>query len=159
MSKFIRDYSRNSLVINLLGNDNHIDTAISDITNILQNKNLSYKVISLRPTTLSFQPDNKMPLWRVQIDKEMKSNEHIIINKIGRVNCDEITDLNRSIRALNKYRQPVALYVEPFPISKHNYLFEKCPQVSAIFPLNGTNETKIYEFETFLHSNMVEIKE
>ena len=100
-----------------------------------------------------------MPEWRVQIHKEIRSNENIIINKVGRVNCDEITDLNRSISVLSRYRRPIALYVEPDAISKcqqnSSYQFNSlkaCPQISTISTLNGT-------FETFLDSYMVEIKE
>jgi len=166
MSKFIRDYSRNSIVVNLLGDEKHIDTAAHDITKILKKKDLSYKIISLRPTILSLQSNNNMPEWRFQIDKEIRSDENIIINKVGRVNCDEITDLNRSIRALSHNRYPIALYVEPNAISRcqqnnsHKFnSLKTCSQISTIFPLNGTDETKTYEFEIFLDSYMVEIKE
>ena len=43
MSKFIRDYSRNSIVVNLLGDEKHIDTAVHDITKILEKKNYLIK--------------------------------------------------------------------------------------------------------------------
>jgi hypothetical protein len=58
MSKFIKDYSKNHLVINLFGNKKDIENATSDIISILDKKNLTHRIIELRPTTLSTQLDN-----------------------------------------------------------------------------------------------------
>lgn len=170
MAKYFRDYSRNRLVINLLGDDDHVERATKDIISILDKKNISHKVVSLHPTTLARQPNNEMPKWRFQIHEEMRTDKNVIINKIGHVNCDEITDLNRSIRALSSTRHPIALYVEPdtnrrnahclsFTKNSSYDFLNKCSQVTSIFPLNTTDEIKMYEFEIYLDSHIVEIKE
>jgi hypothetical protein len=158
MSKFIRNYSNNFLVINLLGDDKYIEKATNDIINIIKKKGLTHKTISLHPTLLSHQAHNEMPEWRIALQKEMQGTENIIINKIGYASCDEITDLTRSVRALSKQRNTYALFVEPNAISrrdtkcKNPYSLENCQQVNSIFPLDATDETKTKEFEIFLDS-------
>lgn len=162
MSKFIKDYSRNRLVINLIGNAKDIDNATYDITAILNKKNLTHKVITVYPTTLSMQSNNKMPEWRFQLAEEILSPENVIINKIGQVNCYEITDLNRSIRALSRDRfHPIALIVDHDAISRcgSKSKLDECSQITSIFPLNAVFETKMYEFDTYLDWTLVEIKE
>jgi hypothetical protein len=165
MSKFIKDYSKNHLVINLLGNGKDIENATHDIISILDKKNLTHKIIELRPIILSFLSNNKMPEWRFQLAEEMLSPENVIINKIGNVNCDEITDLNRSIRALSRGgRRPISLYVDPDAISRckqnsNKKQLNECSQITSIFPLNAVFDTKMYEFDIYLDWSMHEIKE
>ena len=162
MSKFIKDYSRNRLIINLVGNTKDIDSATYDITSILNKKNLTYKTIKIYPTILSMQSNNKMPEWRFKLAEEILSSENVIINKIGQVNCDEITDLNRSIRALSRDKfHTIVLRVDHDAISRcgSKSKLDECSQITSIFPLNAVFETKMYEFDTYLDWTLVEIKE
>ena len=171
MSKYLRDYSFNKLVVNLIGYPDDIANATNDIISILQKKDLTHKVVSIRPTTLASHNTNEMPKWRFTIEEEMQTNCNVIINKIGLVNTDEITDLNRSIVALNYNRRPIALFVESNTKSKEEYFnssiknrspydySNESPQITSIFPLNATDEKKMYEFEIFLDSRSVKIEE
>jgi hypothetical protein len=164
-------YLRNYFVMNLLGRKDHVECATIDICNILKQLNISHKTINIHPTLLARQPNNNMPNWRVELRKELESPEDIIINKVNDVNCDELTDLTRSIRALSRRRDTYALFAKPvnnkkfqYPLEKffseksykeqsydiELYELEKCHQVNSVFPINATDEIKLYEVGTYL---------
>ncbi len=163
MSKLIKNYSLKNIVINLLGNGKDIETATRDIISILDKKNLTHKIISLRPTTLYTQSINKMPEWKFQLAEEILSQENVIINKIGSANNDEITDLKRSIRTLSRNnRRPISLYVDYEALHRYERQYNKkqldnssqFTPILPILPLNVVFRTKMYEFGIYLDLTM-----
>ena len=81
------------------------------------------------------------------------------VSKLGNVNflnlrcCDEITDLNRSIRALNIFRHPLAFLINPNAKTRHdvNYsYFRNCSQINQVWPLLATHENKVKELELYI---------
>ena len=145
----------NSYVINLIGSEDNVEQTANEINYIATiSYGLSTKIISIVPSCLSLNPINKPLTWRVELEQILNtSNEHVIINKVGNVNCDEITDLNRSIRALNIFRHPLAFLINPNAKTRHdvNYsYFRNCSQINQVWPLLATHENKVKELELYI---------
>ncbi len=153
----------NSYVINLIGSDIDIEKTAEEMNSIAQSYGLSTKIISIKPYALATYPTNNPVDWRVNLEKILKtSNEHVIINKIGRANCDEITDLNRSVRALEMFRHPWAFLIDPNVKTRHEsvllngpdkYQFN-CSQINQAWPLLASYDEKVKELETYIKPNI-----
>lgn len=152
----------NSYIINLIGSDSDVEQTAIEIKSIAQSYGLTTKFISIKPYALSTYPTNNPVDWRVNLEQILKaSNEHVIINKIGRTNCDEITDLNRSVRALDMFRHPWAFLIDPNVKTRHEsvllngpdkYQFN-CSQINQAWPLLASYDEKVKELESYIKPN------
>ena len=151
-------------MINLIGSDTDMEQATNEIKDIAEEMGHTVKVVEIRPDgLLSTNASNEAPKWRVKLSEEVKSNENILINKVGQVNCEIITDLNRSVRAVsNDFRHPWAFKIDPNVKTRHEsvllgthpYKFN-CDQINQVYPLKGTYETKRADLDTYLRVNYV----
>lgn len=167
-SKNLIPLINNSYVINLIGSDIDVEQSANEIKSIANSYGLTTKFISIKPYALATYPTNKPVDWRVNLEQILKtSNEHVIINKIGWANCDEITDLNRSVRALNMFRHPWAFLIDPNVKTRHEstllngpdktdsnkYIFN-CGQINQVWPLLASYDEKVQELETYIKPSM-----
>ncbi len=133
------------LIINLFGSDKEVETASQEIAQVCKTNGLETKIVSIQPTCLSCQTTNLIPEWRYQIEKELSQNHQIIINRVGEANCDEITDLCRSIRALSYSTHPYALKVE-LDIKTYDEkikILDTCNQLNMVYSIKSDIQTKI----------------
>lgn len=140
------------LMINLIGNDKDIDTVSKEISQICTSNGIGTKIISINPTCLACEPTNNIPEWRNKLYKQLSSQPGVIINKAGEANCDEITDLCRSIRALSYSTQPYALKVEfdtKTADEKMNIL-QTCSQLNMVYSIKSDAQEKIKQIEQLL---------
>jgi hypothetical protein len=138
----------NAYVINLMGSEDDVEQTANEIKQIAESTyGLIAKTVSIKPYCLSTYSTNEPIKWRVDLDNILKSsNENVIINKIGYANCDEITDLNRSVRALSNYYHPWAFLIDPNVKTRHEskllngpnkYQFN-CSQINQVWPLQAS---------------------
>lgn len=150
----------NSCIINLIGSEKDVDQTTNEIKEIAESTyDLTTKIVSIKPYCLSTYSTNQPVEWRINLEKILKtSNEHVIINKVGLANCDEITDLNRSVRALNSYYHPFAFLIDPNAKTRNDstllngpnkYQFN-CTQINQIWPLKASFDDKIEELEIYI---------
>lgn len=139
-------------MINLFGNDKDIETVSKEISQIFNSNGIRTKIISIHPTCLAYEPTNNIPEWRNKLYKQLCSQPGIIINKAGECNCDEITDLCRSILALSNSTHPYAIKVEfdiKNPDEKINIL-QTCNQLNMIYSIKSDAQEKIKQIEQLL---------
>jgi len=84
---------------------------------------------SLQPTILANAKNNLMPQWRLSLTRVVSENPGtVVVNRVAEVGCEELTDFNRSVRAL-------------FPHTRHPLAFHagnervECSQYTASGPL------------------------
>ncbi len=166
-TKAIIPLMNNSYVINLIGSDTDVEQTANEINSIAQSYGLTTKFISIKPYAINIinptYPTNNPVEWRINLEKTLKtSNEHVIINKVGRANCDEITDLNRSVRALGMFRHPWAFLIDPNVKTRHEstllngpdkYRFN-CGQINQAWPLLASYDEKVKELEMYIKPTM-----
>ena len=144
----------NSYIINLVGDNNDVMINAMEIELIIKSFGLSTKSISIVPTCLSSYTTNKLIPWRIDLEKELNNtNKHVIINKIGEVNCSELIDLNRSIRALNMFRHPYTFLIDSGSKSRHKPTvshLQNCNQINQIWPVLANIDTKVDELRTYI---------
>lgn len=159
-TKSIVPLINNAYVINLMGSEDDVEQTANEIKRIAESAyELTVKTVSIKPHCLSTYSTNEPAKWRVDLDNVLKSsNENVIINKIGYANCDEITDLNRSIRALNNYYHPWAFLIDPNVKTRHEsklldgpnkYQFN-CSQINQVWPLQASFVEKVKELEVYI---------
>ncbi len=96
--------------INIVGSNKRDLSFVRELQDL--SKILDANFANIEPTCISREPTNQMPSWRFEVQRVMNvSHPKIIINHVGVANCDEITDLTRSIRALSSFYNPVVLTV------------------------------------------------
>jgi hypothetical protein len=78
----------------------------------------------IQPSCLARESTNQMPAWRFDLQRAMSSGK-LIVNDMSRVNCDEILDFTRSVRALSNTYHPFVFSTEP----------TECVQVNGIYSL------------------------
>ncbi len=137
----------NPLMINLFGSDKEVETASQEIAQVCKINGLEPKIVSIQPTYLSYQTTNQIPEWRIQVANELAKPHDIIINKVGEANCDEITDLCRSIRALSNLTHPYALKVEPDikTLDERIKILDTCNQFNMVYSIKSDVQTKIQD--------------
>lgn len=137
----------NPLMINLVGSDKEVETASQEIAQVCKTSGLEPKIVSIQPTCLSCQTTNKMPEWRIEMEKELAKPHDIIINKVGEANCDEITDLCRSIRALSNITHPYALQVErdTKTLDERIKILDTCNQFNMVYSIKSDVQIKIQD--------------
>ncbi len=142
----------NSIMINLFGSDKEVEIASHEIAQVCNGNGLLTKIISIQPTCLSCQTTNTIPKWRIQIEKELGQNHEIIINKVGHANCDEITDMCRSIRALSYTTHPYALKVESDvkTIDEKIRILNTCDQLNMVYSIKSDVQTKIEDINRLI---------
>jgi hypothetical protein len=140
------------LMINLFGSDKDIETASHEIAQVCKINGLKTKIVSIEPTCLASTPANTIPNWRMQIEKELYQQHDIIINKAGESNCDEITDLCRSIRALSYTTHPYAFKVEKDvkTLEEKIKILDTCNQLNMVYSLKTEIPIKIKDIEKFI---------
>ncbi len=140
------------LMINLFGTDKDIDNASQEIAQVCKTNGLKTKIVSINPTCLSCQQNNIMPEWRINVEKELSKPHDIIINKAGEPNCDEITDLCRSIRALSNITHPYAFKVETEikTLEERIKILDMCNQLNMVYSLKSDSQEKIKKIENFI---------
>ena len=94
--------------ITIVGPD--VDTA--RISKLLATSNGAVRV-KIEPTCLARECTNQMPAWRFELQRVMSQGLGHIINDAGRVNCDSLLDLNRSVRALSSSYHPLVFRTSP----------------------------------------------
>ena len=83
----------------------------------------------IQPSCLACEPTNQMPAWRFELQRAMSSGK-LIVNDMGRSNCDEILDFTRSVRALSNSYHPFVFSTEP----------SECVQVNAIYKIDTVKQ-------------------
>lgn len=142
----------NLYIINLIGSYHDIDLTANEMNEIAKNFNLRTKFISIRPYKLSIHPNNREVKWRVELENILlSSDEHILINKVGKSNCDEIADLNNSIRALDRYRHPWTFLIVP-DLKKANDSIKNfnCNHINQIWSLKTCPKKKIKDLASYI---------
>lgn len=157
-TKSIVPLINNAYVINLIGSDDDVEQTAYEIKRIAESAyELTAKTVSIKPYCLS--TTNEPIKWRVDLDNILKSsNENVIINKIGYANCDEITDLNRSVRALSNCYHPWAFLIDPNGKTRHestlldgpNKYQINCSQINQVWPLQASFVEKVKELEVYI---------
>ncbi len=140
------------LMINLFGTDKDIDNASQEITQVCKTNGLKTKIVSISPTCLSGQQTNVMPEWRFKVEKELSNPHDIIINKAGEANCDEITDLCRSIRSLSSITHPYAFKVitDVKTLDEKIKILDSCNQFNMVYSLKTDSQEKIKKIENLI---------
>lgn len=89
---------------------------------------------SIQPTCIACERTNQMPTWRFEIQRSFQNNTNVI-NNGGRANCDEITDLARSVRALSNSYHPLVFSTEPSDCSQVNgtYTLERVKDLLFLY--------------------------
>jgi hypothetical protein len=96
--------------INIVGSNKRDLSFVRELQDL--SRILDANFTNIEPSCISREPTNQMPSWRFEVQRMMNvSHPKIIINHVGVANCDEITDLTRSIRALSSFYNPVVLTV------------------------------------------------
>lgn len=145
-------------VITLVGGTEKTFQQFQETLAILQRPIL---FVNIEPTILAATISNKMPEWRIQLEKTMRENpDHDIINRIDAANCDELRDFNRSVRALGIYsHHPSAFLVDEtakthhdLKLLKHPELSYKfnCNQYSQIWPAMATQKEHLQTLSSYL---------
>jgi hypothetical protein len=142
-------------MIHLIGSVEEINQASNEIKNIIESFScISASIVIISPTILANCNTNHMPLWRKQLNEIIYlNNNNIIINKVGFVNNDALTDLTRSTRALSSgFINQLVFLVDSSSTTRHDsiHLMDKYNQVNQIYPLSGTMETKKKEIHHYL---------
>ncbi len=139
----------NTIIINLIGLEHDIKIACDEIISVLNKNNISYKIISIVPSVLALESTNNIPKWRIDINKEIHTNKNVILNKIGLIDSDSLTDLHRSINALSSCIRPLGLYVDKklanlLDVNEKHEHFQiiNCSQINGIYPLKESIDKK-----------------
>ncbi len=82
------------------------------ISKLLATSNGAVRV-KIEPTCLARESTNQMPSWRFELQRILSQGHANIVNDAGRVNCDSLLDLNRSVRALSSSYHPVVFRTSP----------------------------------------------
>lgn len=152
----------NSYMINLIGSKIDMEQTTAEIKQIAEEIGHTVKVVTIVPNGLVVDPHSSAPKWRTDLANEVYSSENVIINKVGEVTCDVITELNRSVRAVSYgFRHPWAFKIDPNATTRHEsvllgtdpYKFN-CDQISQVYPLLGTHKTKKDDMETYLRPSI-----
>ncbi len=135
--------------ITIIGEEKIVNDEVIQIEQIYKELGEKVKIVSITPTSLALTPDNKMPEWREKLLEEIKSDNSIIINKSKFISCDEITDLNRSVRALSRLTHPNAFILDNNLTSAKDYeksqyytLLNNCSQFNQIYPGKASIQEK-----------------
>lgn len=83
----------------------------------------------IQPTCIAREPVNQMPAWRFELQRAMTSGR-LIINDMGRSNCDEITDFARSVRAISSSYHPLVFSTQP----------SECTQINGHYSLERVKD-------------------
>jgi hypothetical protein len=83
----------------------------------------------IQPSCLAREPTNQMPAWRFELNRFMSTGK-VIVNDMGRANCDEITDFVRSVRALSSTYHPFVFSTEA----------SECSHVNAIYKIDTVKQ-------------------
>jgi hypothetical protein len=78
----------------------------------------------IQPSCLARETTNQMPAWRFELHRAMSTGK-VIVNDMGRANCDEILDFARSVRALSNTHHPFVFSTES----------SGCAQVNGVYSL------------------------
>ena len=153
----------NSYMINLIGSDDSVNSTADEIKEIAESYGLKTKFVSIKPYCLSTYQTNGPVKWRVDLQNILSSsNEHVLINKIGHANCDEITDLNRSVRVLSGpycTRHPFAFLIDPNVKTRHDSTLLKnglnqyqfnYGQINQVWPFLASFDDKVKELENYI---------
>jgi hypothetical protein len=141
-------------MVNLVGSESDMEQATREIKEIAEIIGHTVKVVKVVPS------NGNGTKWRVDLVREANSTETVLINQVGEVHCDIITDLNRSVRAVTHgFRHPWAFKIDPNVSTRHEsvllgtnpYQFN-CDQINQVYPLQGTFQTKQSDMETYLRA-------
>ena len=161
----------NGYMINLVGSEADMKQATREIQEIAEIIGHTVKVVKIVPSNDNGNDNgnsngnnngnnnsNNGPTWRVDLVREANSTKTVLINQVGEVSCDILTDLNRSVRAVSHgLRHPWAFKIDPNVSTRHEsvllgtnpYQFN-CDQINQVYPLQGTFQTKQSDMEHYL---------
>ncbi len=132
-------------IINLIGNKVNVENASKDKLGLLLSLGYSVRKTSIQPTILSLEQSNNMPEWRKKLAEELKSGHDVIINEIGLVECEALTDFVRSVRALSSFTHPYLFYVDPKMKSIEDIedcVYKNYNQINAVYSINKNIEER-----------------
>lgn len=113
-----------NVFISIVGPEKDTARISNEVFSVL-NKSMKVKI---EPTCLARESVNQTPAWRFELSRILSQGHVHIINDAGRVNCDELLDLNRSIRALSGSYHPLVFRSNP------DFLPD-CEQITANYSL------------------------
>lgn len=93
---------------------------VSEYTNAMRTQ--------IQPSCLARETTNQMPAWRFELKRAMSTGK-LIVNDMGRANCDEITDFTRSVRALSNTYHPFVFSTEASECSNATYKIDTVKQI------------------------------
>jgi len=160
MSKKIIPLMNNAYIISLIGEAKTILKAEKQIGQIASSWGLTVEFANIVPRCLALNPTNKPCEWRVQLQNLLvKSESNIIINTIGFVDSDSITDFSRSVRAFSVRsfvnRHPWNFIVDPNVTNKNQLesklleIYKNSGQVN-VYAGADTLENNKKNLETFI---------
>jgi len=148
-------------IINLIGSKKDINQTTYEMKKIAEvSFGLSTETVSIKPYCLSSYPTNTPAKWRTDLSNILlSSNKDVIINKVGLVNCEEITDLKYSVVALNPFCRPFAFLIDSNAESHDKSELQiwssqcdQCTQINQTWIMNAPYSQKIRELNLYLNS-------